>query len=94
MARRQPHEPPDEDSRRVRVILQNAAAHDATPRRDLVRGAVRRLTARRRSITSVNEFFGALRAIMRGFVTLMSVEESASDARPHANPAPDGTSHG
>ncbi len=79
---RKPVEPSEEELRPVRLLLHDAATHDEAPKRDLVRGAVKRLAFRRRSITNVNEFFGALRAIVRGFVTLMSVEE------------PDGPSHG
>ena len=78
---------------RVRSLLQDAATQEAMPKRDLVRGAVRRLAFRRTSIANVNEFFGALRAIARGFATLLSVEEP-SPREPRTKRTGDGTSHG
>ena len=68
---------------RVRTLLRDVAGDEETPKRDLVRGAVRRLTFRRAQIRNVNEFFTALGAIVRGFTTLLSVEEP-----PFAHPPP------
>ncbi len=60
----------------VRAALRDAAGFEAAPERDLVRGAVRRIRHRHTAIANVNEFFGALFAIVRGLQTLLAVEET------------------
>jgi len=71
--------------RRVRVLLREAADYEAAPERDLAFGAMRRLHRRHSAIANVNEFFGALFAIVRGLRTLLAADDAPpADARPSA----------
>ncbi len=79
MARRE--KPVAAASEPVHELLEAAAGHEEAPQRNIVSGAVKRLRARRTAIVHANEFFGMLVAVMRGWTTLLAIEESAHDAR-------------
>ncbi len=62
----------------VRNLLEAAARHEDIPQRNLVKGAVKRLRARRTAVIHANEFLGVLVAVLRGWTTLLAVEERTS----------------
>ena len=61
--------------RRVELLLRDVAATEPMPERDLAFGALRRLRRRQTAITNVNEFLGALFAIVRGLGSLLAADE-------------------
>ncbi|MBC5801147.1 MAG: hypothetical protein GIX03_04300 [Candidatus Eremiobacteraeota bacterium] len=95
MPRRDSNHASAHELRRVRALLGNVADHDQSPDHNVVRGAVKRLRARHTAIVHVNEFLGALVTVMRGWRTLVSLEEGASNATgPKARSTGEGRSHG
>ncbi len=79
MARRDSERGSAPELRRVRRLLGEAAEYEDVPRRNVVRGAVKRLRARHTAIVHVNEFLGVLVSVMRGWTTLISVDEIAAN---------------
>ncbi len=79
--------------RRVKRLLNETAARERMPERDLAFGALRRLRRRQTAISNVNEFFGVIFAIMRGLGSLLAVDESER-REPGAHSKGTGDRHG
>ncbi len=79
MARRNSDHDSAAELRRVRALLGEAAEFEDVPQRNVVRGAVSRLRARHTAIVHVNELLNVLVAVMRGWTTLIAVDEIASN---------------
>ncbi|MDQ2908076.1 MAG: hypothetical protein M3R44_01840 [Candidatus Eremiobacteraeota bacterium] len=80
---------------RVHVLLHEVAVHEDAPQRNIVRGAVKRLRARRTAIVHANEFLGVLVAVVRGWTTLLAIEGVASrDACPRTKQGDEDVAHG
>lgn len=85
MPRRNSDDASAAELRRVHVLLEGTAEHEDAPQRNIVRGAIRRLRARQTAIVHANEFLCVIVAVMRGWTTLLAIEEAASnDAGPRA----------
>ena len=63
----------------LRRSLRDAAADDVKPPRDIAGAAMRRLRARGRTISNVNELLHAVRSLVRGIATLFA---DSGDERP------------
>lgn len=95
MSRRDSGHASPSELRRVRALLGEVAEHEEVPERNVVRGAVKRLRARRTAIVHVNEFLGALMTVMRGWTTFVSVEElTSNDTAPRLNRTREGDFRG
>jgi hypothetical protein len=57
-------------------LLESTAAEERMPERDLAFGALRRLQRRHMAISNVNEFLGALFAIVRGLGSLLAADDA------------------
>jgi hypothetical protein len=71
---REPKSQPSDDA--LLALLGSTAAREPMPDRDLAFGAMRRLQRRHTAIANVNEFFGALFAIVRGLGSLLAADDA------------------
>ena len=71
---REPKAQPSDEA--LLVLLESTAAQERMPDRDLAFGAMRRLQRRHTAISNVNEFFGALFAIVRGLGSLLAADDA------------------
>lgn len=95
MARRNSNDASAAELRHIHVLLEGTAEHEEVPQRNIVSGAVKRLRARQTAIVHANEFLGLLVAVMRGWKTLLAIEDAApGDVGPRANRRDEGRFHG